>query len=147
MARRYYDINPTKLFKDLERRNYSEILLSFNNSKNYKICCDEASTWVVRSINGRVSWRMLPIHAAVATDAPTEVLEVLISACKTSLMCQDDRKQLPLHIAYRRNKRDVIELLVQHESNALNVLDNKGRLPSECVPVLKDDKFEQNEKL
>ena len=133
MARRYYDINPTKLFKYLERRNYSEILLSFNNSKNYKIFCDQASTWVVRSINGRVSWRMLPIHAAVATDAPTEVLEVLISACKTCKLLNAVESEKVKTTAEEARKLEALEMVKDIEKKVEKIEKEKQELIQEQV--------------
>ena len=133
MARRYYDINPTKLFKEPERRNYSEILLSFNNSKNYKIFCDEASTWVVRSINGRVSWRMLPIHAAVATDAPTEVLEVLISACKTCKLLNAVESEKVKTTAEEARKLEALETVKDIEKKVEKIEKEKQELIQEQV--------------
>ena len=133
-----YDVNPTFLFMNIHSKNYDQIFPTLlpkdTESKEWQQYCVEALTWVTRRENGKCVWRILPIHAAVAGDAPIYLIAALISLSKTSLTCQTDHNQLPLHMSYRRNEKAIIDLIFHNYPEGAHCKDYKGRVPSVLDP-------------
>jgi len=102
-----YDVNPTKIYMLLESRDWEEV------SSYIDLFPGEVKTWVMRKqLDGKVRWRMLPIHAAVIFGAPCEVVKELLNAYKEGARCRDDLGMIPLDMAKKKNARyDVIEVL------------------------------------
>ena len=84
---------------------------------------------------------MLPLHIAVDEGAPVAVIVVLLeyhpAACMERTHCADGR--LPLHLAVENAFGkcpcvETVKLLLQHNSDAVNVLDHCGpRTPFEVA--------------
>ena len=161
-----YDINPTLMFLVLESCDWREAtsLLDgkglenkgnvwnlghlFGGNRNQVIAEDlakkrkkelrsQARTWIVRrERNGVLRWRMLPLHAAMAFNAPFEVVLRLYHLYPGAVRCRNDQGMLPLHQCFKHGNEDkVLELLLDVFPEALEVVDDKGRLPLGCTPA------------
>lgn len=111
-----YDQSPTELYKLIENKKWSLLLqrleqeegdgsdgevatLTTLSSSNIH---QQASVWVVRKeVNGRLRWRLLPLHAAIIFQAPVAVTEALLEAYPAAASQKDDQGMLPLHLAFR----------------------------------------------
>ena len=161
-----YDINPTLMFLVLESCDWKEAvsLLDgkglenkgnvwnlghlFGGNRNQVIADDlakkrkkelrsQARTWIVRrERNGVLRWRMLPLHAAMAFNAPFDVVLRLYHLYPGAVRCRNDEGMLPLHQCFKHGNNDkVLELLLDVFPEALDVVDDKGRLPLGCTPT------------
>lgn len=95
----------------------------------------QAATWVVRKErDGRLRWRLLPLHAAVIFHSPLPLIESLLLAYPDAPRCKDDQGMLPLHLAFRNGAADdvITELLASYPP-AVTVRDRKGRDPLDCA--------------
>ena len=62
----------------------------------------QASMWMVRKeSNGRLKWRILPLHAAILFRAPHSVIDVLLQCYPISARQKDDQGMIPLHLAMK----------------------------------------------
>jgi hypothetical protein len=128
-----YDVQPTDLYQAIEAKQWEYVARLFHGASSAVAKAkQEASTWVVRKeSNGRLRWRLLPIHAALIFQAPCEVIEVLLQEYPEGASCKDDQGMLPLHLALRNTPSNftiVEELLTVHPA-AVYVKDRKGRTP------------------
>jgi predicted nucleic acid-binding Zn-ribbon protein len=91
----------------------------------------EARTWVFRKkFDGKLRWRLLPVHAAIIFKAPEHVIEALLGAYPRGAECKDDRGMLPLHLAFRNgSSEDIVDLLLVAYPQFIDVKDRKGRIP------------------
>ena len=120
-----YDINPTHLYQNLQLRNWEKTIELCKTHEN------EARTWVLRKeSNGKLRWRLLPLHAAVIFKAPDEVIKALLAAYPRGAESKDDQGMLPLHLAFRNGGSDsVVNLLLAAYPQSIEVKDRKGRIP------------------
>lgn len=120
-----YDADPTKLYESLQARNWDN---SIKRCKNHD---KEARTWVSRKEkNGKLRWRLLPLHAAVIFKAPDSVIEALLAAYPRGAEYKDDQGMLPLHLAFRNGSSEgVVNLLLAAFPKSIEVKDRKGRIP------------------
>ncbi len=161
-----YDINPTLMFLVLESHEWKEAISLldgkglenkgnvwnlgqlFGGHRNQVIAEDlakkrkkelrsQARTWIVRrERNGVLRWRMLPLHAAMAFNAPFEVILRLYHLYPGAVRCRNDEGMLPLHQCFKHGNEDkVLELLLDVFPEALDVVDGKGRVPLGCTPT------------
>jgi len=65
---------------------------------------------VRKESNGKLRWRMLPLHAALMFQAPFGVVEALLEAHPAAAAAKDDQGMLPLHLALRNFGSTNIEL-------------------------------------
>lgn len=95
----------------------------------------QARTWIIRrERNGVLRWRMLPLHASLAFNAPFEVVLRLYHLYPGAVRCRNDQGMLPLHHCFKFGNEDkVLELLLDVFPEALTVLDDRGRLPLACT--------------
>eukprot|EP00536_Pseudo-nitzschia_multiseries_P009951 jgi/Psemu1/202116/e_gw1.290.6.1 len=138
-----YDVNPTILYQAIEAKQWDYAISLFTNrgSGNSSISThgleeledeEEASaTWVVRKeCNGKLRWRLLPLHAAIIFGSPLKLIELLLVDYPLAAQCKDDRGMLPLHLAFRHKASwDVIDELLTTYPMAVFVSDRKGRTP------------------
>lgn len=151
-----YDRAPTVLYKTIERRSWDDVLKllmdvdsdsddddrkSNQNShlqdkkskkKSRRSTKQEASVWVVRKErDGRLRWRLLPLHAALIFNAPLSVIEALLKVFPAAATLKDDQGMLPLHLACRNTPLnfEVLEELLTTNPAAVYVKDRKGRTP------------------
>lgn len=128
-----YDTNPTELYQAIEGKKWDliESLFAHEPAKAQR----QAATWVTRKeTNGRLRWRLLPIHAAVIFQSPANIVERLLHECPEAAHAKDDQGMLPLHLAFRTKSTDweTIEELITSNPQSIFVKDRKGRSPLEC---------------
>lgn len=128
-----YDLNPTDLYQAIESKKWERIAELF--TKEPQEMQKQAATWVTRKeANGKLRWRLLPIHAAVIFQSPSAIVEKLLHECPEAAQAKDDQGMLPLHLAFRTKNTDweAIEELVTSYPQAIFIKDRKGRAPLEC---------------
>jgi len=127
-----YDINPTFLYQAVEAKQWKHVLKCFDDLPSDARA--QAATWVVRKErNGKLRWRLLPIHAAIIFNSPIEVVETLLQEYPIGAQQKDDQGMLPLHLAFRSEANwDVLEELLTAYPQAISVKDRKGRVPIQC---------------
>jgi ankyrin repeat protein len=120
-----YDLDPTQLYESLQLRNWEAAV---DRCKEHE---KEARTWVSRKErDGKLRWRLLPLHAAVIFKAPEFVIEALLAAYPKATECKDDQGMLPLHLAFRSGSSEgVVTFLLTANPQSINVKDRKGRIP------------------
>lgn len=118
-----YDKNPTKLFLDLQRKEWDKAAAN--------ACEMQARTWVSRKEkHGNLRWRLLPLHAAIIFKAPEKVVENLLAWYPKGAQCKDDQGMLPLHLAFRHGSSEAtVNLLLVAFPQSVEVKDRKGRIP------------------
>ena len=122
---RDFDSDPTALYTSLQNKSWQDtVAIAFNNP-------EEARIWVSRKEkDGRMRWRLLPIHAAIVFKAPEEVIEALLTAYPEGAQAKDDQGMLPLHLAMRTGSTEgVVNMLLFAYPQSIDVQDRKGRVP------------------
>jgi ankyrin repeat protein len=129
-----YDLNPTVLYQAIEAKQWDYAVSLFTTHKQG----EQSATWVVRKeTNGKLRWRLLPLHAAVIFGSPLKLVELLLADYPTAAHCKDDQGMLPLHLAFRNESSfDVIEELLTAFPQACFVSDRKARTPLQCGTTL-----------
>jgi len=135
-----YDTNPTVLYQAIEAKQWEYAISLFTNRGNLKNDDieeeeDASATWVVRKeSDGKLRWRLLPLHAAIIFGSPLKLVELLLADYPLAAQCKDDRGMLPLHLAFRKGSSwDVIDELLTTYPLAVFVSDRKGRTPLKCT--------------
>jgi Ankyrin repeats (many copies) len=125
-----YDLNPTVLYQAIEAKQWEYAISVFTKHEQE----DQSSTWVVRKeTNGKLRWRLLPLHAAVLFGSPLSLIELLLADYPAAAHSKDDQGMLPLHLAFRNESQwDVIEELLTAYPAAVFISDRKGRTPLQC---------------
>jgi ankyrin repeat protein len=120
-----YDLDPTQLYEFLQLRNWEAAV---DRCKELE---KEARTWVSRKEkDGKLRWRLLPLHAAIIFKAPEIVIEALLAAYPKGAECKDDQGMLPLHLAFRNGSSEgIVNILLTAYPQSTNVKDRKGRIP------------------
>ena len=129
-----YDVNPTELYQTIESKKWDNVQKFFDLADSDKLK-KQASTWVTRKeTNGKLRWRLLPIHAAVIFQSPPSVVEKLLQECPEGAKAKDDQGMLPLHLAFRTKHTcwETVEELITSHTQAIFVQDRKGRSPLQC---------------
>jgi hypothetical protein len=132
-----YDMNPTVLYQAIEAKQWEYAVSLFKprpSSSKAVSCAAESATWVVRKeTNGKLRWRLLPLHAGVIFGAPLALIELLRAEYPAASQCKDDQGMLPLHLAFRNESSfEIIEELLTAHPQAIFVKDRKGRTPLNC---------------
>lgn len=113
-----YEQSPTPLYLAIEAKEWGAVLEMMENDdfqndetsrrngsrkRPYPMSPkQQARCWVVRKEkDGRLRWRLLPIHAAIIFDANATVIDALLEAYPESASQKDDQGMLPLHLAFR----------------------------------------------
>lgn len=160
-----YSKKPTPLFKAIENQKWASVnyFIKTGYWKNNFFPDSvgpqmQAKTWVVRydeitfneeptskttnicvpqKRQDRISWKQLPIHAAIIYNAPAIIIQKLINLYPNALKCTDSKGNLPIHLAFRHVSNDaVLALLLQEYPEGMNVRESKGLLPTECATEL-----------
>ena len=120
-----YDTNPTELYLSVQRKEWEVAI------ERAAAAPHEASTWVCRKeADGKLRWRLLPLHAAIIFRAPERAISALLFAHTPGAACKDDQGMLPLHLAFRNGcDEEVIHLLLMAYPQSVDVQDRKGRTP------------------
>jgi len=103
-----FDKNPTKLYLLIQDKKWDEAARRSSESP------PEAYTWVSRrERDGKLRWRLLPLHAAIIFKAPERLVEALLCAYPPGAQCKDDQGMLPIHLAFRNGSSEgVVNLLL-----------------------------------
>jgi hypothetical protein len=125
-----YDTSPTDLYTAIERKEW-EHAINIVHSENAE---EQAATWVVRKeVNGKLRWRLLPLHAAVMFRCPLKLVELLLADYPAAAQSKDDQGMLPLHLAFRNESSwEIIEELMTAYPQTIFVSDRKARTPLDC---------------
>jgi len=120
-----YDTNPSALYSLIQNKKWEKAIARARESTV------DCATWVFRKEgDGKLRWRLLPIHAAIIFKAPEDVVEELLLVYPTASQCKDDQEMLPLHLALRNGSSEVIiNLLLMSFPASVEVKDRKGRVP------------------
>ena len=120
-----FDKDPTALYLATQQKDWEVALARAIEAP------DEASIWVSRKeSNGKLRWRLLPLHAAIIFKAPESVVEAFLSAYPKGAECKDDQGMLPLHLAFRNGSTEsIVNLLLVAYPKSIDVQDRKGRIP------------------
>jgi chromosome segregation ATPase len=120
-----FDKDPTLLYLELQKKDWEAAVSRAVTDPG------EARTWVVRKeFDGKLRWRLLPLHAAIIFKAPEQVIEALLGAYPGGAECKDDQGMLPLHLAFRNGSTEgVVNLLLVAYPQSIDVKDRKGRIP------------------
>jgi hypothetical protein len=129
---RDYDINPTKLYVHLRKRQWNKAI------KRLKHYPDEAKIWTYRSAGGSkgsaagdIRWRLTPLHGAIVYQSPLKVVEALLKVYPEAAALIDDQGSLPIHLAHKRGSPStVVKLLLDTYPDCIDVTDRKGRTPT-----------------
>jgi hypothetical protein len=122
---RDFDEDPTDLYVMIQKKAWKETVERAQETP------EEARIWVSRKEkDGRLRWRLLPIHAAIIFKAPEDVVEALLAAYPKGAQSKDDQGMLALHLAFRNGSTEgVVNLLLVAYPQSIDVKDRKGRIP------------------
>jgi len=122
-----YDVNPTELYKHIEKREWESALQRITETPI------EVMSWVSRheiENPSKLRWRLLPLHAACVFRAPVAVVESLLMAYPESAQMKDDQGMLPIHLACRNGaSKGVVMMLLDYFPDSVEMKDKKGRTP------------------
>jgi len=120
-----FDVNPSELYLLLQRRDWD------GATERLKECPHEATHWISRrELDGKLRWRLLPIHGAIIFSAPDTMVRQLVESYPDSVSMKDDQGMLPLHLSYRMGSpASVVEVLLEAFPESIEVKDRKGRTP------------------
>lgn len=141
-----YDVNPTELYQAIEARQWDYVINMFqqkeenklsksNTKENNANVTEQANTWILRKeLDGRLRWRMLPIHALMVFKAPFKVTDAILSVAPNSVNSKDDRGMIPLHLGFRYEADDEsLSKLILMSPDTIEIKDRKGRTPLQMV--------------
>jgi len=122
---RDFDKNPTVLYALVQKKLWKETIARAKKSPG------EARAFICRGEkDGRVRWRLLPLHAAIVFKAPEDVVETLLTAFPKAAEAKDDQGMLPLHLAFRNGASEAaVNLLLLAYPKSVDIPDRKGRVP------------------
>lgn len=122
---RDFDKNPTVLYALVQKKLWKEAI---SRAKSHP---REARAFICRrEKEGRIRWRLLPLHAAIVFKAPALVIETIICAFPKGSEEKDDKGMLPLHLALRNSAtEEVVNLLLLAFPQSVDSPDRKGRIP------------------
>lgn len=122
-----YDVNPTELYKHIEKREWE---LALNRISETPI---EVMSWVSRheiEQPSKLRWRLLPLHATCVFRAPVAVVESLLMTYPESAQMKDDQGMLPIHLACRNGaSKGVVMMLLDYFPESVDMKDKKDRTP------------------
>jgi len=122
---RDFDKNPTVLYALVQKKLWKETIARAKKSPG------EAQAFICRvEKDGRVRWRLLPLHAAIVFKAPEDVVETLLTAFPKAAEAKDDQGMLPLHLAFRNGASEAaVNLLLLAYPQSVDIPDRKDRVP------------------
>lgn len=124
-----YDTSVSPLYELLESSQWDKARIRCRTNPK------EVRTWIVRrdQKTGKVRWKLLPLHAAVIFQAPTDVVTSMLEGYPIAAAKRDDQGMLPLHLAFRHKQREetLLELLLEQFPQGVTIKDRRNRLPLE----------------
>lgn len=135
---REFDKNPTVLYALVQKKLWKETVARAKTNP------EEARAYISRKEkDGRIRWRLLPLHAAIVFKAPEDVIEALLSSYPKAAEAKDDQGMLPLHLAFRNNATEgVVNLILLAYPESVNSPDRKGRVPLTLAKAVASPKRE-----
>ena len=136
-----YDKDCTELYKHLELEDY-EALRSYLDTGYWPwhILPDPctpataAKMWVTRRVGKQVRWSHLPIHLALLSGAPSDIVYRLLSLNPQSVRATDDEGMTALHLGMKYGADlEVIDLLIRHFPEAAQLQSREGLTPLDCA--------------
>lgn len=147
-----YEVNCTPLYKALEvaedEIDYATIL-GFIETGNWTddfgeemieggpTAAEQVKTWVTLfhgADKGKIKWSRLPLHVAIMTGAPSQIIASLVKAYPEALRCRDNKLMLPLHLALQYEASDdVVVFLLMQFPDAVNMLAKNNLTPINCA--------------
>lgn len=120
-----YDKTVPELYESIQNKKWTDC------ARLADLYPEQVRTWVFRfEQNGKLRWKMLPLHAAIIFEAPVSVIDALICAYPRAVQSVDDQKMLPIHLALRNGSvKEVVNMLLVAYPQSINVKDRKGRVP------------------
>lgn len=121
-----FDRDATDLYKSIHEKKWTDTV------RRAETHPEEVSTWIYRRErnNGKIRWKLLPLHAALIFAAPKFVIESLVDAYPEGVQCKDDQGMLPLHLAFKMNSPEsIINVIVDAHPLAMVCKDRKMRTP------------------
>lgn len=133
-----YERNCIPLFKRLEDQEWDAVISFLDTGfwpyhfvKDPVSPQEQVRTWVTRVTNThppRTVWSQLPLHLALVTSAPLDVIYRMVNLYPASVSCSDDEKMLPLHLALKHGAHeDVLDLLLETFPDAVKVRGKRNR--------------------
>jgi hypothetical protein len=123
-----YDRNPSTLYLAIQQRDWKGVKYQADSFP------EEVRTIIFRKdpVTNVLKWRLLPIHAAILSDAPIEVLQTLLASYMKGVKSQDDKGMLPIHLAMKKHMEPAtINLLLAAYPNCIDVKSSYGFTPYE----------------
>lgn len=135
---RDFDSNPTDVYVALQRKEWERAAESIEKYP------DEVSTWISRKeSDGRLRWRLLPIHGAIVFNAPESIVSRILEIYPDGAKAKDDQGMVPLHLSLRVNSPEkIIGLLLAACPESIEIKDRKGRTPKALAMATKSPKKE-----
>jgi len=132
---REFDKNPTILYALVQKKLWKEAIARAKSNP------EEAHAFIVRKEkDGRIRWRLLPIHAAIVFKAPESVVEALLTAFPKGSEEKDDQGMLPLHLAFRNVATEgTVNMLLMAFPQSVETPDRKGRVPLTLAKAASDN--------
>ena len=120
-----FDENPSELYLCLQGRDWDASVARIKTHP------EESTYWVTRhEEDGKLRWRLLPLHAAIIFGAPVDLVKILADAFPEAVAAKDDQGMIPLHLSYHMGSPAiVVEFLLDVYPASMNVKDKKGRTP------------------
>lgn len=78
--------------------------------------------------------RQLPLHAAISHLAPLSIVKLLFNLYPSAIRLPDSDGNLPLHLAFATNSKNVSAFLLQEYPDASTQANTTGDLPMEYHP-------------
>lgn len=120
-----YDEGPSQLYNHLQKKDWGAVL------ERLKVAPGEAKIWISRKeLDGKLRWRLLPIHGAIVFKAPENLIQSLLTAYPDGARSKDDQGMLPIHLSYKIGSSEgAVRCILAAFPGALNIEDRKGRVP------------------
>lgn len=91
-------------------------------------------TWVTMArADGKTQLTRLPLHEAVARNAPYKIIEALVMSFSKGARDPDSEGNYPLHLAFQQaSGLQTLTFLAKEYPEAVNLKNEEGKTPAEC---------------
>jgi hypothetical protein len=144
-----FDSGPTNIWTLIEERDWNGVkyqaehfpdevktyVFRRNNNKSDNYGSSTATATATAAAAGgsdssSIRWRILPLHAAVISDAPGDVIQSLLKSYRDGAKSTDDQGMLPIHIAIKKHADPSrINLLLAAYPGCVDVKNGRGQRP------------------